>query len=249
MRFLRMLCALFLMSGMCFAAEKSERPVVEAAYSGEKVVIDGKLDDAVWEKAAAYPMQLPGDQKADPAQPPAEGGIVRLAWNEDFLYIAFDLEDSDIIAESAGDQVKHYEEGDVGEVFIKPLDNSWYWELYVTPRGNKSAYFFPGWGRVGLKSNFEYTMELHTGGAYEGTLNAWQDRDTGWTGEMAVPVRELTRHGGAFGPDSGWTILVARYNYSRYLARKGPEYSAVPQIPRTDYHCLPHYALLRLEKP
>ncbi len=80
----------------------------------------------------------------------------------------------------------------------------------------------------------------------QGTLGNWKDTDTCWTAEMAIPIKDLARHGNAFGPQADWRILVSRYNYSRYLDGPGPELTMTPRLPRTNYHDRPNYARLVL---
>ena len=243
--------ALALAASAALAADapkrSAERPAMIARYASAPITIDGKLDEEAWRQAVVYTTSLSTEAaKAGPAM--QEGGEVRLAWNEEFLYVAIQYQDSDLVAEGDRDQLHHYLMGDLAEVFLKPAGNTWYWELYVTPRQHKTAFWFPGTGRMGLKSNEDYVMELLVAAQCQGTLNDWQDRDTGWTAEMAIPVKELTRHGDPFGPGQTWTILVARYNYSRFLENRGPELTMTPKLPMTSYHYHPGYAELWLEK-
>ncbi len=229
--------------------DKASRPVMTAIYTSQPVKIDGILNDPVWRKAPSYALCLADDAAhPDGTTTPIEKGEARLAWDEKNLYVAIRYEDSDIVAENDKDQAEHYLTGDLGEVFLKPEANTWYWELYVTPHSHKSTFWFPGRGRMGLPSNFNYKMELHVAGKCYGTLNKWEDRDQEWTGEMAIPIKELTRHGDSFGPGSKWTILVARYNYSRYLPTKGPELTMTPKLPETSYHYPAGYAKLELKR-
>ena len=223
-----------------------ERAVMVARRAIAPVTVDGKLDEEAWKRAPVHKLQLSEDIAAE-GQPLCEAGNVRLLWDDQHLYVGVRYWDSDIVAEGAQDQMHHYKHGDLAEVFLKPEGNTWYWELYVTPHGKKTHLWFPGSGRLGLESNDTYTMELHVGAQCDGTLNAWADRDSCWTGEMAIPIKELTRHGDPFGPGAAWTILVARYNYSRYLPLRGPELSMTPQLPVTSYHYHDGYASLRLE--
>lgn len=225
----------------------SERPAMVAKFTGTPVKIDGNLDDKAWENAVVYPLHL-GKDSIEDGQTLHEASEVRLAWDDEFLYVGVLYHDSDIVAEGTEDQEHHYLMGDLAEVFLKPEANTWYWELYVTPHGKKTHLWFPGSGRMGLKSSEDYDMELHVAAKCQGTLNDWRDRDTSWTGEMAIPLRELKRFGDDFGPEAAWTILVSRYNYSRYIPLRGPELSMAPQLPITSYHYHDGYAALRLEK-
>lgn len=220
------------------------KAVMVAKYTATPVKVDGSLDDEVWKTAPVYALEVPGGEGTKLQEP----GEVRLAWDDKFLYVGVRYTDSDVLAEGKEDQMSHYLLGDLAEVFLKPAANTWYWELYVTPRGKKTSFWFPGRGRIGLPSSESYKMELAVGGQCQGTIDDWRDRDTSWTGEMAIPVTELTRHGDAFGPGKAWTILVARYNYSRYVTTRGAELSAAPKLSAVDYHLYEEYAELRLER-
>jgi hypothetical protein len=222
--------------------------VMEASHSPSPVVIDGKLDDAVWKAAKVYPMYIPLD-KSVTGMRLQEPGFVRLAWDKDYLYAGFEFQDSDIAAEGTENNLHHYNLGDVAEVFVKPDGYAWYWELYVTPAGKNTTFWFPGRGRLGLPSNFEaYHFNLKVAAQCDGTLNNWHDKDRGWTAEMAIPTSELTARGGEFGPGAKWHMLVGRYNYTVYSKYQGPEYSTTPQLSQTNFHFLEEYAVLEFLK-
>lgn len=245
--------------GIKTKGKTSVNPAVLVAQHTEKpVVIDGKLDDAVWHKAPVYNLDLakdlylPFEQRKD--QRPGinglkEPGEVRLAWDERYFYVGIKFIDSDIVQESNEDQQHHYLEGDLVEIFLKPEKNTWYWEIYGTPNAKKTVFWFPGRGRLGVKSSWNPGMNLDevlVAAQLKGTLNDWRDRDEYWTLEMAIPVSGLTAHGDTFGPNSEWRILIARYNYSRYLSQK--ELTMIPQLSVGNYHLLEEYGILRFEQ-
>jgi len=117
----------------------------------------------------------------------------------------------------------------------------------VTPAGKKTTFFFPSKGYLGLPSPIKHSSGLTVAAQCDGTLNNWTDRDSGWTAEMAMPVKDLTARGEPFGPGASWRILVARYNYSRHLTQ-GRELSMTPQLSATNYHLREEYAVLRFVK-
>jgi hypothetical protein len=218
--------------------------VFEARHTDIAVRLDGVLDDPAWEKCPAYPLAaLPGGG-VEPFTEARESGEARLAWDDRFVYVGVRFTDSDVVAEGESDQEHHDQKGDVLEVFLKPESNTCYWELYATPHSRKTSFFFPGRGRLGLPSMEEYRCDLRVGAKVDGTLNRWQDRDNGWTAEMAVPIAALIEHGDTVGPDAAWSVLIARYNYSRYLSTK--ELSCAPGMPtaKMGYHTLDEYARL-----
>lgn len=225
-----------------------------ARYTVAPVKVDGRLNDAAWKDAVVYRTHLGVNNLKN--QPESlvqtlgtelrEGGEVRLAWDDKYLYIGIHFEDSDVVAEGKADQEHHYGTGDVLEVFLKPENETWYWELYATPHRKKTSFFFPGRGQLFLPSAAAYRCDMKVGAQVDGTLNNWEDRDRGWTAEMAVPIKALTARGEKFEPGAPWRILVARYNYSRYLPMK--ELSMTPQLNYTNYHLLEEYGWLDLEK-
>lgn len=215
---------------------------VLAIHADLSVTVDGRLDEAVWNVAPAYALSLCAD-RVTAGNTLVEGGRVRFAWNEAFLYMAVEFDDSDVVAEGVEDGEHHYLSGDVAELFLWPEDRTWYWELYATPHGKQSSYFFPSPGRM-LPSAFRNHVALTVAAQVQGTLNDWSDSDRGWTVEMAVPVEALTARGEAWGSDAIWRVLVGRYNYSAYLPQ--PELSAMPPLSRTSFHLRNEYARLRL---
>ena len=124
-----------------------------------------------------------------------------------------------------------------------PEDRTWYWELYVTPHGRQSSFFYPSPGRM-LPSTFRDHMRLRVAAQVDGTFNDWSDRDRGWTAEMVVPRQELTKRGEAWGPGAVWRIFVGRYNYAVHLP--AVELSAMPAVSRTSFHLRDEFARLVL---
>ena len=237
----------FILAGGCATPPASKHAprhaVLKAVYTAEAITIGGSLQEAVWSTAPAYAL---GRAYEDIAQGKelAEAGAVQLVWNDTHLYVAVRFDDSDIIAQGKEDELHHYGLGDVAELFLKPEEQTWYWELYATPAGKKSTLWFPGRGHLGLPSAIQYESGLEVAAENEGTVNHWEDRDSAWTAEMAVPIADLTARGEAFAPGSKWRILMARYNYSRYLPRY--ELSMCPPLPRADYHFHEEYGILEL---
>ncbi|MCC6581387.1 MAG: carbohydrate-binding family 9-like protein [Phycisphaeraceae bacterium] len=215
---------------------------VQAVYADQPVNVDGRLDDAVWAKAQTYQMKL-GQDRVELDQTLIEGGKIRFAWDEKFLYMAVEFTDSDVVAEGTENGEHHYSKGDLAELFLWPLDQTWYWELYVTPNALQTSFFFPGPGRL-LPSTFKNHVDLTVAAQVQGTFNDWSDRDKGWTAEMAVPVSALTARGEAWGPGAAWRVLVGRYNYSAFLPQT--ELSSMPKLSRTSFHLRPEYGRLIL---
>ncbi len=248
------LCATFLMS---FSARgnESDSPEVIAKYTSEPVSIDGKLDEGAWAKAPTCSLRLP--LKAYSNLPESmqknignnlrEKSAVKLLWDDKYLYVGAEFEDSDTMNEGEKDQASLCSTGDLLEVFLKPVKDNYYWEIYGTPNNKKSWIFFPSRGRTMFPACLSYLPEnFKVAATVDGTLNNWRDKDNGWTLEIAIPIKELTAYGAKFDDSENWTILLARYNYSAYLQKT--ELSAYPQLSNANWHIYEEYAKLRLEK-
>lgn len=223
------------------------RSVLRALHASTAIKIDGHLREPLWKHAPAYKLiAMPIHDKSGERKVLHEAGTIRMLWDEHYLYLGAELDDSDVVAEGTADGLPDFQLGDVCELFIRPPNETWYWELYVTPDNRQTTYFFPGPGRLGLPSNLRSkTNLLKVAAQVHGTLNNWHDRDRGWTAEMAVPISMLTARGEHFGPKAPpWRILIGRYNYSRYLPEV--ELSSFPELSKTDFHLLAEYCDLEL---
>ena len=186
--------------------------IYTAEYSIEKIKIDGELNEKSWEKAEELSFQALDGSFC------TENGSVKIIWNDEYIYIGAKLHDSDIVQESNKNWVRHYQTGDVMEVFLKPNDRLNYWEIYATPNSKKTAFFFYSKGRHGLPSCLATKMPgLIVVSSCKGTLNNANDRDKFWITEMAIPRKQLEKHGGQIIARKEWSFLVARYNYSAYF--------------------------------
>lgn len=107
---------------------KQPKTTLKAFYTQEKITVDGKLDEKIWQMAPKYNMYRPISDsfryskqtrdafKGDIVEP----GFAQYAWDDNFLYVAVTFTDSDLHAEGMEDQLHHYKMGDVVEIFLKP---------------------------------------------------------------------------------------------------------------------------------
>jgi len=210
--------------------------------------IDGKLDEEAWRRAKPVALDIPRDQQQQ-GLTLEEKGTGRVLWDDEFLYVAFDFVDSDVVANGTDDDQEHHTLGDVAEIFLKPTDQTWYWEFHVTPAGHVSTYWYPGRGRFGLQGVNPHVKPrfIEAAAKVQGTLNNDRDRDEKWTAEVAIPWSKLDRLGEKPDVKANWTILLARYNYTRYRTQaSGPELSSSPVLSRPSYHLVEQYAPLKL---
>jgi len=224
------------------AVRKSAAPAsggrvsMQAVYAGKPITVDGILDERVWRHAKSYPMYVPAERSSSAVQP-AESGLVRLAWDERYLYVGAKFEDSDVVALGETDDLPHYKLGDVCEIFLKPVDQPWYWELWATPRGKKTAVFWSRRGQRGAKRK----LTLRSAARVSGSVNDSTDTDEGWTCETAIPIAEL-------GAADRWLVLVARQNYTGAVDPEHRELSATSRLSQSNFHLYEEYAVLDLAK-
>lgn len=237
-----------------------------AHHTTTPVKIDGKLDEPIWQTATAYPLHAV-TKGTLPNYPLQETALIRLAWDDEYLYVAGDFQDADIVDNSKADQQFLYSTGDTMELFLKPSARRWYWEFYGTPRGSKTTLFYPSRGRFGLNPwPYHPGSGLKVGSQYQGSLNNWNDRDQGFIIEMAIPRKELARDGQRLvAQDSGehgagtkaraadeadiaaeWTILVTRYNFSAFSDTFQAELSTTPRLKIPNFHVYEDWARLKL---
>ncbi len=235
--------------------QNATHPEVIAKYTEEPIKLDGKLDEKAWAAAQAYSLVLP--LKSFSSLPESmqktlgntihEKGIVKLLWDNDYLYVGVELEDSDVMNEGKEDQSFLFMSGDLIEVFLKPSGENYYWEIYGAPSNKKTCFFFPSRGRAVFPACANYLpKDLKVAATVDGTLNNWRDCDNGWTIEIAIPIKELTAYGDKFNNSTNWKILLARYNYSVYLQK--PELTAYPLLSDVNFHLYEEYSNLLLEK-
>jgi Carbohydrate family 9 binding domain-like len=192
-------------------------------YTKTPIKIDGKLDEAAWKKAK------PLDFRALPKSSCTEKGMVKMLWDDKYVYVSGVLHDTDIVQEATENWLHHYQTGDLMEVFLKPGGKRHYWEIYSTPNNLKTSFFFLSGGRARLSGCFDYKISgLQVASISEGTFNNEKDIDTLWTTEIAIPRKELEKDGGKIAPGEVWTFLIGRYNYSIHLDKKELTTSGYP---------------------
>ena len=223
---------------------------MRAKYTKQPIIIDGKLDDQAWKNAKIYTLHLSKD-KLEKGEALMESGEVQVAWDDHYLYLGIKFQDSNILATGDKDQIHHYRFGDLCELFLKPANEENYVELYVTPHNKKTSFYIPNQKGGGPSQLDDLICGLKVA-AYvgDGTLNKRDDHDKWWSGEMAMPVKDLEKLGEKVSSGSKWKILVARYNYLKSVGKDNDEieYSMTPSLSKTSYHLIDEYAELHLVK-
>lgn len=235
----------------CDASETGQRdkppPVarlVECRWADGPIQIDGKLDEPAWQKA-----QLVQDFVVFWQNRQARSATrARLLWTDEHLCFAADMDDRDLYAD-----VKQFNdrtwENDVFELFFKPSrDKLTYYELQVNALNTRLELFLPSRGSGGYR-RFAPTTRFGMDSAVQlrGTLNQWQDADTGWTVEGRIPWKAFEPSGGKPAPGDRWQFALCRYDYS--VAFDRPELSSTAPLTQPDFHRYEDYGEVVFVKP
>lgn len=207
-----------------------------AIWTATPPVIDGHLDELVWDLAQVTSEFVFSDARANAPLPCR----ARVVWTDDAVYFAFIVVDHDIIAPHTTRDEPLYTR-DVVEVFIDPNgDRKDYFEFEVSPRGTVFDAYFPSY-----RENLEHSKQFSAAGfevavRVNGTLDS-AEADHGYTVEMKVSYLDL---GLAAAPKAGerWRINMFRIDYH------GPddaEYTAWTAPLVGDFHALDRFGQLR----
>ena len=207
--------------------------------------IDGNISAKEWETAEEWAFSRLGERDAKLGDTLNEIGSVKMLHNDKYWYIAVDMEDSDVVAQGTEDQQHHYTMGDTIEVFLKPADDTYYWEMYGTPNELRTTFFYPSRSYLFVPGSAKHVPDFEVKASVDGKMNDWQVTDKGWKIEFKFPIASFEKYGAKFASGNSWTFLIARQNYSRRLPLK--ELSTVPPIQIADFHLLDQYGKLEIE--
>lgn len=184
--------------------ENRELPlcVVQPLREGEHIVVDGRLDESAW---AAAPQTRrfvhPGTGQALGANATL-GGTVRLRYDDEALYLAFEAEDRDVRGGFDRELVDpHLWTRDTVEIMLDPDgngDNRDYYEIQINPQGlvfdsQFDAYNQPRKLPDGPFGHQEFDSKIVRSVVVLGTLDNPNDQDRGYIVEAALPWKSLTK--------------------------------------------------------
>ncbi len=171
------------------------------------LVIDGRLDKEAWQRAQPIPYQFPWSQQTGVKQKTT----ARLLWDDQFLYVGWECEDADIVAQYTSRDDPTYKD-DAVEIFINPdPTQKLYYGMEINARATVYDYLnvFP---RMLIKRvDFD---GLQIASYIRGTLNMRGDKDQGWSIELAIPWRNFVELAPKLPPAEGssWTANLNRWD-------------------------------------
>ena len=195
-----------LVLGLMIFSDASASYIVDGARKSFQIYrtdsaprIDGRLDDDVWQHAVVvddFHQTVPQD-----GAEPSERTVVRVAYDEHFLYIAADLRDSSPDAIQAKQMIQ-------GKTFFS---DDRFWVVLDSFNNKRNDYFFQvnanGIRRDALRENNNSFIE-----EWETIWHAESVRHSaGWATEIAIPFKSIS-----FAPENDtWGI-----NFGRGIVRK-----------------------------
>jgi hypothetical protein len=196
---------------LCFAlaaplAAQPPVPRYEVKRASPRPVMDGKLDDKAWAAAPVIEFVFPWESQTGAKQKTR----ARLLWDDEFLYVGYDCEDTDVVALRLERDDPTYMD-DAVEIFInpRPSQTGAYFGLEMNARAVLYDYLMYD-SRYAFKRFNMQGVQLAT--FIRGTLNARGDEDQGWSLEVAIPwvnFEELSRRPAA---GTEWTANLNRWD-------------------------------------
>lgn len=159
-----------------------------------------------------------------------------MLWDDDYLYIAAQLEEPDVWATLTAHDSVIFRDNDF-EVFLNPTgDTRNYFEFEMNALNTGWDLFLPKPYRERGKADNSWEIPgLRTAVAIEGTLNDPSDRDRGWTLEISFPWTAFQARSGKGRPNSGdeWRINFSRVEWQTKVV--DGRYQKIPNTPEDNW--------------
>jgi hypothetical protein len=184
---------------------------IECRRATHAIKIDGRFDPTEWKDAfVVREFGVPNQNR-----PPKTATAFRLLWDDQYLYFAAELEDTDVYADVTKRNGITWN-NDVIELFLKPSEQKMaYYEVQVNAANTPLELFFPSRGAGGYTRFGPLTkLGMKSAVIVKGTLNNWRDKDEGWTVEGRIPWTGFSETGGAPKAGEVWRCAICRYDYS-----------------------------------
>ncbi len=179
------------------------------------ITIDGRLDDEAWKGAAwtAGFVDIEGERR--PA--PRFQTRAKMAWDDEAFYVAAELEEPDVWGTLTERDSVIFRDNDF-EVFIDPDgDTQAYYELEVNALGTPwDLLLLKPYRDGGPAINAWDIARLQVGVDVQGTLNKPDDRDRGWSVELALPWTSLKEAASPHrppAPGDRWRVNFSRVQW------------------------------------
>ncbi len=222
-------CCLGLVA-MCLYAENTPDPMrYVCKRSAVPITIDGRLNDAEWRRAPWTSWFVDIEGKAKPR--PRYRTRAKMLWDSDYFYFAAVLEEPHVWATLKQHDAVIFQDNDF-EVFLNPSgDGLNYFEFEINALNTGWDLFLPKSYKKGGKADNSWEMPgLRTAVSINGTLNDPNDRDRGWTVEIAIPWTVFASRAPVVRPSVGdqWRVNFSRVEWRTEASSAG--YRKVPGL-------------------
>lgn len=216
-------------------------PTYEIFKAKKPPTIDGNLNDPVWTTAPVAKLVRSFEGTST-----TRATTFRMLWDDAFIYVGFDAEDSDVWGTLRNHDDAIYTEEAVEVFFDADGDGATYNELEVSPRNvTFDAEFVTR--RSDLPTAIKWESGMVSAVAVRGTLDNPRDTDKGWTTEMKIPIAKLT-HIPHIPPQEGDVWRFNAYRLEHLKRGSDVEGQAYSPVFVGDFHNLQRFAQLRFSQ-
>jgi hypothetical protein len=165
-----------------YVARKTDKPIK----------IDGKLDEAAWADAPSTGPFV-NTLNGGPAEQKTEA---KLLWDDKNLYVAFENVDADIWSNLTKRDDKLWTQEAVELMIDADKNGKTYVEFQIAPNGTMFDTYLPTYRKYEdsidpKKAQFSWNSKMNAKVVVDGTLNKHNDKDKGWTVELALPLADV----------------------------------------------------------
>ncbi len=185
----------------------------------EALTIDGKLDEASWQKAAWTDPHVDIEGVMRPVKPYYETRT-KMLWDDKYLYVAADMEDEHVWGTLTERNAVIFNDND--------------YEVFIDPDGDSHNYYEFEMNALNTVWNLHLTKPYKHAGQWKvrempgqksgvhvlGTLNDPTDIDKGWTVEIAFPWSAMTEYANATCPPvdgDQWRLGFSRVQWGHKI--------------------------------
>jgi hypothetical protein len=219
------------------ASKADSKPQTYVVHKiAEPIVIDGRADEAAWQRAPEGPVFTSAE-----GSPAIDGDTrARLLWDDQNLYVFVSAKDSDVYSQYTKHDDSLWKE-DVIELFIDADRNRrGYVELQVNPNNAQLDTWFVA-TRAGM-IDVAWAASMKSAVTVHGTADDRDDKDTGWDVEIAIPLPAVKGSASTMPvnipPVVGdmWRLNVVRVDKPKDASN--PAVSSWSRITYQDFHAL-----------
>jgi len=203
------------------------------------ITVDGRLDEPAWNNAARTG-PLVSTMTGDPPSATDARAQARLLWDDNHLYVAFEVQDENLVDPSTN-RDDHLWEHDAVEVMIDPDgDGQNYYEFQVSPKNQRFDTRYERARTPAAPGLVDYNPETRSGVVVHGTIGNIDDNDQGYTVEFAIPWSAIGMGLAHTPPQVGDSIRLNLFVLDE--AKQGGHRFAAWSAPRSgDFHTLERF--------